>query len=100
MESDATALRGDYSPKRVSPRDLPTDVEISEWRDRIPHEHWQYAFGLMACYGLRNHELFHIDLEKLKTSPVLSLIDDCGGGKTGSRRVWACYPEWWDKWHL
>lgn len=56
----------------------------------------------MACYGLRNHELFYIDLEKLKESPVLSIIDHDNGdsAKTGERRVWACYPEWWDKWHL
>lgn len=101
IELDATALRGDYSPKRVNPRDLPTDKEISEWRDRIPNESWQYAFSLMACYGLRNHELFHIDLEKLRESPVLSLTEDLnGGGKTGARRVWACYPEWWDMWRL
>lgn len=101
LDLDATALRGDYSPKRVNPRELPSDLEISQWRDRIPNESWGYAFGLMACYGLRNHELFHIDLEKLKSSPVLSLTDDRdGGGKTGARRVWACYPEWWDKWQL
>ena len=101
LDLDATVLRGDYSPKRVNPRDLPTDIEISQWRDRIPNPSWQYAFGLMACYGLRNHELFHIDLEKLQQGPVLSLTDDRdGGGKTGARRVWACYPEWWDKWRL
>jgi hypothetical protein len=101
LEVNTTALRGNYSPKRVTPRNLPTDKEISEWRDRIPNPQWQYAFGLMACYGLRNHELFHIDLEKLRNSPVLNLTEDNdGGGKTGARRVWACYPEWWDKWHL
>ncbi|MEP0917015.1 hypothetical protein NC981_09300 [Leptolyngbya sp. DQ-M1] len=100
-EFDATALRGDYSPKRLNPRDLPTDKDISEWRDRVPNEQWQYAFGLMAAYGLRNHELFHIDLEKLRESPVLSLTDDLnGGGKTGARRIWACYPEWWEMWRL
>ena len=101
LEFDASPLRGGYSSKSLSPRDLPTDKEIAEWRDRILNEQWQYAFGLMACYGLRNHELFHIDLEKLRASPVLSLLDERdGGGKTGARRVWACYPEWWDKWHL
>lgn len=101
LDLDTKSLRGDYSPKRLNPRDLPTDKEISEWRDRIPNEQWQYAFGLMACYGLRNHELFHIDLKRLRESPVLSLIeDDNGGGKTGARRVWAVYPEWWDKWRL
>ncbi|MCY6493136.1 hypothetical protein [Leptolyngbya sp. GGD] len=101
IEFNAADLRGDYSPKRVNPRDLPSDKEISEWRDRIDHERWQWAFGVMACYGLRNHELFHIDLERLRDSPVLTLTDDLhGGGKTGARRVWALYPEWWDKWHL
>jgi integrase len=102
---DAKSLRGRYSAKgakKVKPRDLPTDREISDWRDCIPNEQWQYAFGLMACYGLRNHELFYIDLEKLKESPVLSIIDHENGdsAKTGERRVWACYPEWWDKWRL
>ncbi|MBW4527071.1 MAG: site-specific integrase [Phormidium tanganyikae FI6-MK23] len=101
---DAKSLKGKYSAKsakKLTPRDLPTDKEISEWRDRISNEQWQYAFGLMACYGLRNHELFHIDLERLKESPVLHLIEDAhGGGKTGARRVWALYPEWYDRWHL
>ncbi|BAU14277.1 integrase family protein [Leptolyngbya sp. NIES-3755] len=103
VDLDAKSLRGDYSPKRLNPRDLPSDKEISQSRDRIStqNESWAYAFGLMACYGLRNHELFHIDLERLRDSPVLSLTEDLnGGGKTGSRRVWACYPEWWDKWRL
>ncbi|MBD1843337.1 site-specific integrase [Cyanobacteria bacterium FACHB-63] len=103
IELDAKSLRGKYSPKRVNPRDLPSDKEISEWRDRInkENESWGYAFGLMACYGLRNHELFHIDLERLRESPVLRLTEDLhGGGKTGARKVWACYAEWWDKWHL
>ncbi|MEP0917093.1 integrase [Leptolyngbya sp. DQ-M1] len=102
LELDATALRGDYSAKRLNPRDLPSDKEISEWRDRInkENESWGYAFGLMACYGLRNHELFHIDLQKLRDSPVLTLLEDENGGKTGGRRVWALYPEWYDQWHL
>ena len=94
-------LRGDYSPRSLTPRDLPTDKEVSEWRERIPNERWQYAFGLMSCYGLRNHEIFHIDLEKLRTNKVLSLVEDeHGGGKTGERRVWPLFPEWYDQWHL
>lgn len=103
LELETKALRGKYSPSRVNPRELPTDKEVSEWRDRInqKNESWGYAFGLMACYGLRNHEIFHIDLDRLKESPVLSLTEDRdGGGKTGARRVWALYPEWWDKWRL
>ncbi|BAS54263.1 integrase family protein [Leptolyngbya boryana NIES-2135] len=101
VDLDVKSLRGNYSAKKLTPRDLPSDIEISQWRDRISNEQWQFAFGLMACYGLRNHELFHIDLEKLRDGPVLHLIEDThGGGKTGARRVWALYPEWWDKWRL
>lgn len=103
IELDAKSLRGKYSPRQVNPRELPSDKKIAEWRDRINKENeaWGWAFGIMATYGLRNHELFHIDLERLRNSPVLSLIDDNnGGGKTGGRRVWAIYPEWYDKWHL
>lgn len=103
IELEANSLRGRYSPKRVNPRDLPSDKEISEWHDRICaiSESWGWAFGMMACYGLRNHELFHIDLERLRENSVLSLTDDNnGGGKTGCRRVWACFPEWWDMWRL
>lgn len=102
IELDAASLRGDYSPKQLTPRDLPTDKEISEWRDLIPNQQWQYAFGLMACYGLRNHELFYIDLDRLRGNPVLSIIEHENGNKpkTSSRKVWACYPEWWDRWRL
>ncbi len=102
---EVKTLRGKYGgkgAKRVKQRDLPTDEKISGIRDRIPNASWQYVFGLMACYGLRNHEIFYIDLEKLRESPVLSIIehDDENSPKTGERRVWACFPEWWDKWHL
>jgi integrase len=88
---------GDYSPAEVSPRTLPTDEEISDWHDRIPHDGWRLVFGLMATYGLRNHEVFNLDLASLQKSPgILTVLD----GKTGGRRVWACYPEWWDSWRL
>ncbi|MBD1847644.1 site-specific integrase [Cyanobacteria bacterium FACHB-63] len=107
IDLNVKPLRGKYGSKgakRVYPRDLPSDKKISEWRDLIyaKSESWGYAFGLMACYGLRNHELFYIDLEKLKDSPVLSIIEHDNGNepKTGERRVWAVYPEWWDKWQL
>jgi hypothetical protein len=104
IDLDAKALRGKYSPKRVNPRDIPSDKEISEWRDLIyaEHEAWGWAFGMMACYGLRNHELFYLDLDRLRHNAVLNMIEHPNGNtsKTGVRRVWACYPEWYDKWHL
>jgi len=98
IELDISRLIGKYSPRHVSPRDLPSDALISEWRDRIPNPTWQWAYGVMATYGLRNHEIAFIDLESLKKAPgIISILD---GGKTGARRVWPCYPEWWERWNL
>lgn len=98
IEFDARAYVGNYSVRRLKPRTLPTDEQIIEWRERITDERWQYVFGLMACYGLRNHEVFNLDLESLKDAPgILTVLD----GKSGtSRRVWPCHHRWWDEWHL
>ncbi len=87
IEIDLKKYAGDYSPKKVSPRDLPTDQQIVNAYYQIANPQWQYVYGLMATYGLRNHEVFHLDLTEL---PILQVRD----GKTGARRVWACYPEW------
>ncbi len=96
LELDLSGLAGDYSPSKVTPRNLPSDADIQEWYGRIENPQWRYVFALMATYGLRNHEVFHLDLESLKHSHILTVND----GKTGRRRVWACYPEWYEMWDL
>lgn len=97
IELDISRLIGNYSPRHPSPRDLPSDTLIAEWRERIPNPAWQWAYGVMATYGLRNHEIGYIDLDSLKAEPgIISILD----GKTGARRVWPCYPEWWERWQL
>lgn len=97
IELDISRLIGNYSPRHPSPRDLPSDQQIAEWRERIPNSSWQWAYGVMATYGLRNHEIGYIDLDSLKKAPgIISILD----GKTGARRVWPCYPEWWERWQL
>ncbi|MEP0980540.1 hypothetical protein [Leptolyngbya sp. FACHB-17] len=90
--------RGDRLSLRAT---LPPKPGGTDWKQQ------DIALGIYASpaglkYGLRNHELFYIDLEKLKESPVLSIVDheDGSSAKTGERRVWAVYPEWWDKWQL
>ncbi len=97
FDFDPKPYRGSYSPSELTPRELPTDEAIAEWFGRFKSPGWRYVFGLMACYGLRNHEVFNLDLESLKRSPgILTVLD----GKTGARRVWPCYPEWWGRWEL
>lgn len=97
LDFDVSPYKGNYSTSALNPRDLPSDQEIAEWYRRIKNPGWQYAFGLMATYGLRNHEVFNLDLQSLQKSPgVLTVL----GGKTGPRLVWPYYPEWWEKWEL
>lgn len=78
----------------MTPRDLPTDETIAQWRERIPNPNWQYAYGLIAVYGLRPHEVFRCNLDRF---PVLQVEDN---SKTGARRVYPFYPEWLEQWNL
>lgn len=86
-------LSGKYSPKKVTPRDIPNDADIVVWYEKLVNPAWRWVYGVLATYGLRNHEVFRLDYDLLrKGSEVLSVLD----GKTGARRVWAIYPEWFD----
>lgn len=94
MEANFKHLKGKYSPQKVNPRNLPSDAEIGTWRERISNPEWQRAYGLMATYGLRPHEICHLDFSQF---PILLVEDDT---KTGQRRVMPFYPEWSTEWNL
>ena len=64
LDVDFSSLKGTYSPKKVSPRDLPTDEKIAECFHALPDGTWKWAYGVMAVYGLRNHEIFYLDLSR------------------------------------
>lgn len=98
IDFDPSEMSGNYSPNSVRPRDIPSDEEILKFYDSIPETYgWKYAYALMACYGLRNHEIFHLDLNSLVKNPGHALVL---GGKTGSRQVWCLYPEWHDRFEI
>lgn len=89
MEFDANAYRGTYSSRRpLNPRSIPTDEDIAAAWAKIHNPGWQWVFGIMATYGLRNHEVFR--LEELDW-PTIRVGENT---KTGARDVWPCYPEW------
>jgi integrase len=97
LDLDTKPLAGQYSPKQVSPRDLPEDSTIASWFLAIKNDAWRWAYGVIATFGLRPHEIFHLDTADLENGGyILSVLD----GKTGARRVWACYPEWVDQFSL
>ncbi len=97
VEFEAKRYMGNYSPTKVFPCSLPTDSEIVEWYYRLSNPAWQWAFGMLATYGLRPHELFHLDLEAFKTSEgILTVLS----GKTGMKKIWPLYPEWVEEFNL
>jgi integrase len=93
IELDTKAMAGTYSPKRVKSRDLPDDRAIAEGFYKIENPEWQWVYGMLATYGLRPHEVFHLAFESM---PILDVLD----GKTGARKVWPCYPEWVEQFDL
>jgi integrase len=93
LEIDLSQYIGNYSPTKVQPRNIPSDELIQEWFEKIPNSSWQWAFGMMATYGLRPSELAFLSFESM---PILDVMK----GKTGERRIWAIYPEWVEKFKL
>ena len=88
-----------YGLKKASFRELPSDELIEELWLRIPNKSWQFVFGLMATYGLRNHEVFFSDLSALKNNED-KIIRVLNTTKTGEHQVWPFHPEWVDKFKL
>lgn len=84
---------GSYSAAAVNPRSLPSDGQIAEWRDSLKGSPWRWVAGMLACYGLRGHEVFRLELSDFPVVRVLS-------GKTGKRFVYPLYPEWAECWNL
>jgi integrase len=74
-------------------RPLPTDSQILELVQQIPNPRWRLAYGLMATYGLRNHEVFFCDGSALAPGAdrVLRVLPT---SKTGEHQVWPFQPEW------
>jgi integrase len=87
---------GAYSAKHAKARDLPDNRLIAAWYNRIPDARWQWAYGMLATYGLRPHELFHLDCDRLRSTGRAAVKD----GKTGARLVFPYFPEWLDSWDL
>ncbi|MGA7936410.1 MAG: hypothetical protein WCA35_22840 [Kovacikia sp.] len=87
-------LVGEQPSAPVNPRSLPTDSEIVETRNSITDPGWQYIFGLICTYGLRNHEVWWLDYSEF---PIVRVRE---GTKTGSRPCYPYYPEWAELWEL
>jgi integrase len=93
LDIDLAQYIGNYSPSKVQPRDIPPDESIQQWYSLIPNPGWQWAFGMLATYGIRPGELLTLNFDDL---PILNV----SGGKTGDRRVYPIYPEWFERFSI
>ncbi len=86
-------LQSGYGIHESKFRELPTDEEIINSFKLIANPKWKFVFGLMATYGLRNHEVFFSDLSCLKKdgNKILRVLPKT---KTGEHQVWPFHPEW------
>lgn len=105
IELPLKGLGGNYSPAKTVPRDLPSDeLIVREWerlRGKLKREDsllWLNAYAILATYGLRPHELFHIDLSGLREKPGTVRVGY--QTKTGSRIVYPFHPDWVDRFDL
>jgi integrase len=80
-------------------RQLPSDAEILTLVDLIPNDGWRLAYGLMATYGLRNHEVFFCDCSALAPGGdrVIRVLPT---SKTGEHQVWPFQPAWVEHFEL
>ncbi len=89
--------QGKYSPKKPQPRQIPSDADIVAYWLTLENPGWRFVLGLIATYGLRPHEAFVVDYDRLKGGDRILWVLK---GKTGERRVWAFHPEWFDQFRL
>jgi integrase len=103
IDVQMSQYRGRYSPKSVNPRDLPSDEKILELIEGMQNPRWRFLMLLMTIYGLRDHEVFYVDLEGLQIAPGVCTVTESDGlslddgGKTGWREVWPYPADWWEK---
>jgi len=99
LPGDWRERSGGYGQHAARFRQLPLDGAIVELVERIPNPGWRLAYGLMAAYGLRNHEVFFCDFSALAPGGdrVLRVLPT---SKTGEHQVWPFQPEWVERFEL
>jgi integrase len=84
IEHDLNKYKGNYTP--TLKRDLPSLEEIDCYYDLLKSPQWRWVFGIIACYGIRPHEIFHLDCSMMLEFPPVLIVKP--QTKTGSRLVY------------
>ncbi|MGI8933950.1 MAG: hypothetical protein ACR2FS_07735 [Phormidesmis sp.] len=93
LNVDLLQYQGRYSSQSAAGRKIPGDEAIALGRDKLRSPQWRWVYGMMAAYGLRNHECWYCEF----TAAGLWVSE----GKTGPRLIdLPLYPEWVERWDL
>ncbi|WP_218080873.1 site-specific integrase [Anthocerotibacter panamensis] len=94
LAQELLGLRGGWRSAEHEIKDLPSDKTIQECWASIPATSaaWKWAYGMLATYGLRPHEIWHLDITELEAGGQVVKVGN--HTKTGRREVWPCHPEW------
>lgn len=94
LKVDLLQYKGGYTVAKTKPRKLPSDELIAECFDTIKNPKWRWVYGMMAAYGLRNHEVFFC---RFQDDGLLEVLK----GKTGPRsNIQGFHPDWIEQWDL
>lgn len=93
LDWKAGKLRGSYKAKPVDPSKIPSDEAIEAFYQELKNPAWRWVYGAIATYGLRPHEALRADIERQRSGDQKFWVPE--GTKTGARRVWPLYPEWY-----
>ena len=100
LPNDLKSFWGNYGNSQTQLRALPSDEQIVEVYDSLKNPRWKYVYGMMATYGLRNHEVFFCDAPKAQLCDRAAEIIVHETTKTGRHEVWPFYPEWVERFSL
>jgi hypothetical protein len=93
LKIDLLKYQGRYSSQSAASREIPSDEATALGWGRLKSPQWQWVYGMMAAYGLRNHECWHCWFGP----DGLQVVE----GKTGPRLIeLPLYPEWVERWEL
>ncbi|MBW4670407.1 MAG: integrase [Cyanomargarita calcarea GSE-NOS-MK-12-04C] len=96
VEVDLAPYKGNYGLFSLKTRNIPSDTEIEITLKQLAfNPAWQWVFGVMACYGLRDHEVFFCEV-----SPIPPHTCRIIEGKTGGRICYPLHPHWATEWKL
>jgi hypothetical protein len=97
IDFDPSPWAGGYTFSRQAERTIPSDQSILDWGNQLTSDTWRWVYGMVAAYGLRPHEVFLVDLDRLREgSKALKVLD----GKTGPRLAMPYPDRWFDTFQL